>query len=211
MQKARGHPIPEPYGTEIRLPLIVGIGFQVLFHSPPGVLFTFPSRYYSTISQSVVFSLRRWSSQIHTGFLGPRVTWELYQRRCSGFRLQGFHLLWLAFPGQFGYPEHFFTSPPYGSRHGRVPLPDLGNGCRLWHPSRLGSSPFARRYLGNRFCFLFLRVLRCFTSPGSPPPCGGFPDLIRDGFPIRGSPGQRLFAPHRRLSQLTTPFIASDC
>ena len=28
------------------LPLLVDIGFQVLFHSPPGVLFTFPSRYY---------------------------------------------------------------------------------------------------------------------------------------------------------------------
>ena len=29
------------------LPLLVGIRFQVLFHSPPGVLFTFPSRYYT--------------------------------------------------------------------------------------------------------------------------------------------------------------------
>ena len=32
----------------------------------------------------------------------------------------------------------------------------------------LGSSPFNRLYLGNNFCFLFLRVLRCFNSPGSP-------------------------------------------
>ncbi len=31
----------------------------------------------------------------------------------------------------------------------------------------LGSFPFARRYLGNRGFFLFLRVLRCFSSPGS--------------------------------------------
>jgi hypothetical protein len=31
------------------LPPLVNIGFQVLFHSPPGVLFTFPSRYCSTI------------------------------------------------------------------------------------------------------------------------------------------------------------------
>ena len=29
----------------IALRLLVGIWFQVLFHSPPGVLFTFPSRY----------------------------------------------------------------------------------------------------------------------------------------------------------------------
>ena len=35
--------------------------------------------------------------------------------------------------------------------------------------SGLGSFPFARRYLGNHYCFLFLRVLRCFSSPGSPP------------------------------------------
>ena len=30
----------------------------------------------------------------------------------------------------------------------------------------LGLSHFARRYSGNRFCFLFLRLLRCFSSPG---------------------------------------------
>ena len=35
--------------------------------------------------------------------------------------------------------------------------------------SGLGSSAFARRYLQNRVFFLFLRVLRCFSSPGSPP------------------------------------------
>ena len=33
--------------------------------------------------------------------------------------------------------------------------------------SGLGSFPFARRYSGNRSFFLFLRVLRCFSSPGS--------------------------------------------
>jgi len=35
-------------------------------------------------------------------------------------------------------------------------------------PYGLGFSPFARRYLGNHYCFLFLRVLRCFSSPGVP-------------------------------------------
>ena len=33
----------------------------------------------------------------------------------------------------------------------------------------LGSFHFARRYFGNRVFFLFLRVLRCFSSPGSLP------------------------------------------
>ena len=35
--------------------------------------------------------------------------------------------------------------------------------------SGLGSSAFDRLYLRNHFCFLFLRLLRCFSSPGSPP------------------------------------------
>ena len=48
--------------------LLVNIGFQVLFHSPPGVLFTFPSRYCSTIGHQVVFSLTGWSPLIHTRF-----------------------------------------------------------------------------------------------------------------------------------------------
>ena len=33
----------------------------------------------------------------------------------------------------------------------------------------LGYSPFARRYWGNRCYFLFLQVLRCFSSLRSPP------------------------------------------
>ncbi len=35
-------------------------------------------------------------------------------------------------------------------------------------PSGLASFPFARRYLENRFFFLFLQVLRCFSSLRSP-------------------------------------------
>ena len=34
--------------------------------------------------------------------------------------------------------------------------------------SGLGSSSFARRYSRNRVFFLFLWLLRCFSSPGSP-------------------------------------------
>ena len=40
LQKVRGR-------THMVLPLLVNIEFQVLFHSPPGVLFTFPSQYYA--------------------------------------------------------------------------------------------------------------------------------------------------------------------
>ena len=36
------------------------------------------------------------------------------------------------------------------------------------HAAGLGSSPVARRYWGNHSYFPFLRVLRCFSSPGWP-------------------------------------------
>src|SRR5579862_5595322 len=41
-----------------------------------GALFTLPSRYWFTIGHQGVFRLRRLSSRIHTGFLGPRATWD---------------------------------------------------------------------------------------------------------------------------------------
>ena len=49
--------------------VLVNIGFQVLFHSPPGVLFTFPSQYCSTIGHQVVFRLGGWAPRLLTGFL----------------------------------------------------------------------------------------------------------------------------------------------
>ena len=55
---------------------LVGTRFQVLFHSPPGVLFTFPSRYLFAIGHERVFSLTRWSSQIPTGFHVSCGTWD---------------------------------------------------------------------------------------------------------------------------------------
>ena len=55
-----------------------------------------------------------------------------------------------------------------------APQHPIGNACGLSRRSSLGSSPFARRYLGNRGCFLFLEVLRCFSSLGSLLPTYGF-------------------------------------
>ena len=49
--------------------VLVNIRFQVLFHSPPGVLFTFPSQYCSTIGHWVVFRLGGWSPHLPIGFL----------------------------------------------------------------------------------------------------------------------------------------------
>ena len=98
------------------------------------------------------------------------------------------------------------------------------------HVQGLGCSPFARRYSGNRGFFLFLGVLRCFSSPRSPPTpmysvlaTWALPQV---GFPIRKSPDRcllsgfpeliaashvlhRLLAPRhppRALTSLTTFF-----
>ena len=56
------------------LPLFVCMRFQDLFHSPPGVLFAFPSRYWFTIGRSRVFSLGGWSPHLQTGFHVSRPT-----------------------------------------------------------------------------------------------------------------------------------------
>ena len=69
---SKGTPSP----ASDRLRRIVSTWFQVLFHSPPGVLFTFPSRYLSAIGHQGVFRLSRWSCQIHTGFHGSGATWD---------------------------------------------------------------------------------------------------------------------------------------
>ena len=44
------------------------------FHSPPGVLFTFPSRYWCTIGHERVFRLGGWSPRIPAGLLVSRGT-----------------------------------------------------------------------------------------------------------------------------------------
>ena len=59
------------------LSLLVSLRFQVLFHSPPGVLFTFPSRYYSL---SVTWSyLAFWDGPhfFRQDFSCPDVLWIL--------------------------------------------------------------------------------------------------------------------------------------
>src|SRR5690349_24682879 len=50
--------------------------FQNLFHSPSGVLLTFPSRYLFTIGRLRVFSLGGWSPHLQTGFLVSRPTYR---------------------------------------------------------------------------------------------------------------------------------------
>ena len=94
MQKARRQPLLR---RAIGLRQLVSTRFQVLFHSPSGVLFTFRSRYYCTIGRPVVFSLGGWSPLIHTRFLVSGATREI----CGRLNLFGYGALTLC-----GRPSH---------------------------------------------------------------------------------------------------------
>jgi hypothetical protein len=76
----------------------------------------------------------------------------------------------------------------------------------------LACSEFARHYYRNHGCFLFLQVLRWFTSLGSlhHPMDSGHGNWCSHqlGSPIRTSPDHRLLAPPRSFSQLATSFFA---
>ena len=77
--------------------------------------------------------------------------------------------------------------------------------------SGLGSFLFARRYSGNRSLFLLLRVLRCFSSPGSLLVRYLFThrylSFTQMGFPIRISADLCLLATPRSFSQLAASFF----
>ena len=82
-------------------------------------------------------------------------------------------------------------------------------------PLGLGCCDFARHYYRNRGFFLFLQVLRWFTSLSLLVPnyvfIGPYYGFTVVGFPIRTSPSQSLLAARRGLSQLATSFIAIFC
>ena len=133
------------------VPQLVNTGFQVLFHSPPGVLFTFPSQYYTLSVTKEYLALRGGPRSFQQGFSCLVVLWIPLCHFL--FRIRGFHPISLVFPVPFCYNQwiNYAVRTPQCTHRG------------------LGSFHFARRYFGNRFFFLFLRLLRCFSSPGSLP------------------------------------------
>ena len=142
LQKVRSSPLKG-------VPQLVDTGFQVLFHSPPGVLFTFPSQYYALSVTKEYLALGGGPPDFPQGFSCLVVLWI----PLAGFRfpLRGFHPLWLDLPVHSGNdaPHLLRSITPDCSQPG------------------LGSFHFARRYFGNRCFFLFLRLLRCFSLAGS--------------------------------------------
>ena len=145
MQKARRH-------LSKRLRPLASARFQVLFHSPPGVLFTFPSRYWSSIGLLGVFSLAGWCRLLQSGFLRSRPTQDTPEVRFASHTGLS--------PSPAGLPRPFRS---LRSSHVNVLLPRPG-----LDPGGLGSSAFAHHYRRNHCCSLLLPLLRCFSSRRSP-------------------------------------------
>ena len=115
------------------------------------------------------------------------------------FRLRGYYSLWQSFPAFFDYK----TS--HDVMWVRTPIINYN-----WFGLLPFRSPLLRQSL---VYFLFLWVLRWFSSPGSPlhtmyscTDNGALPPLC---FHIQKSSDHRLFASPRRLSQLITSFIGA--
>src|SRR5215213_941102 len=210
---SKGTQSPRP--ERLRLSRLVGTRFQVLFHSPPGVLFTFPSRYLSAIGHQGVFRLSGWSRRIHTEFHGLGATWETRSRdnafSCTGLSPS------TATPSR-GLP---LTTLFSHSLPGRQPRP---NGPTTPLPQRLPAITW-KRFSLLRFRSPLLTESRLFSLPVGTemfhfptfPPhalCVQARVTPHDwcGVPPFGNPriNARLTAP-RGLSQPPTSFIGSWC
>ena len=127
MQKVRRHPFPS---LGIGLRPLVGVRFQVLLTQLTAVLFLVQSPYSGTIGHRGVFSLGRWSAQLHTGFHEPRATLGILSTGSCRVCIRDFHPLWCAFPDASA--RDGFVTPRGPSTPGRIPV---------W-----AVSAFARRY-----------------------------------------------------------------
>ena len=128
-----------------------------------------------------------------------------YQRSLRLFRLRGYHLLWPRLSSGVRLESRLVTSSGPRMAPQYAPQPHVHNGCSLdmhtvWAlPLSLAATD------GVAICFLFLRLLRCFNSPGWPRlPMYSAAD--RQGLPGGvspfGDPRICLLAATRGLSQL---------
>ena len=143
----------------------------------------------------MVFSLIPWSGQIRTEFHVHRATWDPARSKPH-----------FTYPAVTVFGWSFQSITLISLFHVAVPQP------RADKSSRFGLFRFRSPLLTESRRFLFLGLLRCFTSPRLA--FGGyeFTDEYRRaapvGCPIRRSSDQGLLAAPRGLSQLATSFIA---
>ena len=173
--------------------MLVSTRFQVLFHSPPGVLFTFPSRYFSTIGHQVVFRLGGWSPRIPSGFLVSAGT--LDTERSFRISLTGLSPSLAGLPIPFCYAFRcLFRCEPL-----------------MYYYIRFGLFRFRSPLLSESRLISLPPGTWMFRFPGFPS-LAGWPPMTVTGFPhsdIHGSilacSSPWLFAAYRVLRRLLAP------
>ena len=150
----------------------------------------------------------RWSAQIHTAFHVCRITQELPRVSLD-----------------FGYGDFTLYVGTFQILHLSIEIPRRGP-TTPETSLRFGLIRFRSPLLTESILFLFLRLLRCFTSPGIAyrfltslltisitQDSGRASETDNDvlpplGYPIRKSPDHSVLTAPRGLSQLTASFIA---
>jgi hypothetical protein len=147
-----------------------------MFYFTPltGVLFTFPSLYLFAIGRQSVFSLTGWSRLIHTRFHVPRATWDTHEVQMLSLTGLSPSLVLLFRSIQLAL-SHLDKSPA-------TPL--------QLSLQRFGLFPVHSPLLGESLiCFLFVPVIRCFSSrtylPYTIYSCRDHRTLLLRGCPIR--------------------------
>ena len=175
---------------------LVNIWFQVLFHSPSGVLFNFPSRYYTLSVTRSYLAFGDGPPIFMPDFTCPALLWIL-ARACKHLIYGAITLFRLVFQK---------TSTIFVQSLCASPKPQWY--FYLWFGLLPVRSPLLRQSLNY---FLFLQILRCFNSLRSlyytMYSCNNAKRLCFAGSPIQKSTDHGLFASPRSLSQLTTSFF----
>ena len=127
---------------------LYAIGFRFYFTPLTGVLFTVPSRYLSTIGCQRVFSLIQWSGQIHAEFHVHRITWDASRGLRTSLTRLSRSLATFSTVLSSSFISHIEVPQP---------RPDKSGWFRLFR--------FRSPLLTESLRFLFLGLLRCFTSP----------------------------------------------
>ena len=127
------------------------------------MFFNCSSRYLFAIGLATVFSLR-WSLPPASGCNPKQPDSKNHHHRRSstrGYDQEAFHLLW----ANHNQEE---SRSPTGRLLKAVPNATTSSCRRGQRNSAMGFSRFTRRYFGNHSYFLFLRLVICLNSAGSP-------------------------------------------
>ena len=172
-------------------------GFRFSFTPLSGVLFTFPSRYSSTIGLPGVLSLGGWCRRFRTGLLRPRPTQGAAQ---VGAR-SAYGALTLSGP-----PSHAGSATRASSFFGGPTTP------RAPRRPRFGLAPFRSPLLGGSLLFSFPPATWMFRFTGLASAIRRMPCLQHGGLPHSGARGSmaaraspRPFAACRALRRLWEP------